>query len=154
MLAADPKNIKALRASGRVEIEAGNPQAALEPLNKALSLATLSGNQEEKGSILQAIGHCLPRPEPTGRSPGQLSAGAGNQEENWRSKWHRSEPGADGHACRTRLGQSDAALASYKAALEVDRKIGDKEGLLSNLINLGKFYHDHGKYDEALKTCE
>ena len=23
--------------------------------------------------------------------------------------------------------------------------------MLSNLINLGKFYHDHGKYDEALK---
>ena len=28
-------------ASGRVDIEAGNPQAALDPLNKALSLATV-----------------------------------------------------------------------------------------------------------------
>ncbi|MGB8770389.1 MAG: protein kinase, partial [Candidatus Korobacteraceae bacterium] len=56
VLAADPKNIKALRASGRVLILTGSPQAALDPLNKGLSLATLSGNQEEKGLLLQAIG--------------------------------------------------------------------------------------------------
>ncbi len=37
---ADSKNVDALLASGKVEIEAGNPQAGLEFLNSAYSLAT------------------------------------------------------------------------------------------------------------------
>ena len=49
------------------------------------------------------------------------------------------------------MGNFKAALASYQEAIEVDRKIGDKNGLTQNLMSLGSFYLDHGKYDEALK---
>ena len=150
VLASDPKNIRALRFSGRVEIEAGNPQAALEPLNKALSLATLSGNQEEKGSILQAIGIAYSDLN----QPAEALANFQQALEIRKKIGDQSGIALSLGQMATvqdKIGQSDAALASYKAALEVDRKIGDKEGLLSNLINLGKFYHDHGKYDEALK---
>ena len=56
MLAADPKNIDALYARGRVEIEDGKPQAALDFLNKGLSLAIKSDNKQEKGNILNALG--------------------------------------------------------------------------------------------------
>ena len=150
VLAADPKNVSALRATGRVEILAGNSQAALEPLNKALSLATLSGNEEEKGSILFFIGaayHDLDKPADALANFKQsleirqkIKDQGGIAQSLGQMAWVQDE-----------LGQSDAALASYKAALELDRKIGDKNGLLSNLINLGKFYYDHGKNDEALK---
>ncbi len=66
VLAADPKNASALRWSGRVEIESGNPQAALAPLNSGLSLATQSDNEQEKGLILHYMGiayNVLNRPE-------------------------------------------------------------------------------------------
>ena len=56
VLAADPKNVNALLASGRVDIRAGDPQAALDPLNKALSLAIQFDNQEQKGAICAAMG--------------------------------------------------------------------------------------------------
>ncbi len=41
---------------GRVDIEAGNPQAGLEFLNRAQSMAIEVGNDEQKAQILQAIG--------------------------------------------------------------------------------------------------
>jgi eukaryotic-like serine/threonine-protein kinase len=151
VLAADPKNIKALRASGRLQIITGNPQAALEPLNKGLSLATLSGNQDERGSILQAIGIAY-------SDLNQPAEALNNFQQalDIRKKIGDQAGVALSLGMMARvqegLGQSQAALTSYKAALEIDRKIGDKGGLLTNLINLGSFYHDHGKYDEALKT--
>ena len=150
VLAVDPKNINALRATGRVEIETGNSQAALEPLTKALNLATLSGKEEDKGSILFFIGaayHDLKKPADA------LANFKQSLEIRQKIKDQGGIAQSLGQMARVQdeLGQSDAALASFKAALEVDRKIGDKNGLLSNLINLGKFYYDHGKNDEALK---
>src|SRR5271166_2103418 len=56
VLAADSKNASVQRWSGRIEIESGNPQAALGPLNSALSVATLSSNEKEKGLILHYMG--------------------------------------------------------------------------------------------------
>ena len=41
---------------GRVEIKGGDPQAGLDPLNKALNLAIQLDNQEQKALILHAIG--------------------------------------------------------------------------------------------------
>ena len=151
VLAADPKNIKALRAIGRVQIITGSPQAALDPLNKALSLATLSGNQEQKGLVLQAMGIAYNELN----QPAEALSNFQQALEIRKKIGDQSGIALSlGQIARVqdKLGQSKDALASYKAALEVDRKIGDKEGLLSNLINLGSFYHDHGNYDEALKT--
>ncbi len=151
VLAADPKNIKALRAIGRVQIITGSPQASLDPLNKALSLATLSGNQEQKGLVLQAIGIAYDDLN----QPSEALSNFQQALEIRRKIGDQSGIALSlGQIARVqdKLGQSKDALASYKAALDVDRKIGDKEGLLSNLINLGSFYHDHGNYDDALKT--
>ena len=150
ILAVDPKNIKALRASGRVDIEAGNSQAALEPLTKALNLATLSGNEEDKGSILFFIGAAY-------HDLNKLPEALANFQQSLEIRKKIADQGGIaqslGQMARVQdeLGQSDAALTSFKAALEINKKIGNKAGLLSNLINLGKFYYDHGKNDEALK---
>ncbi len=136
VLAADPKNIKALRAIGRVQIITGSPQAALDPLNKALSLATLSGNQEQKGLVLQAMGIAY-------NELNQPAEALNNFQQALEIRKKIGDQSGIalslGQIARVqdKLGQSKDALASYKAALDVDRKIGDKEGLLSNLINLG-----------------
>jgi tetratricopeptide (TPR) repeat protein len=45
---ADSKNVDVLLASGRVEIEAGNPQTGLEFLTSAYSLTTQFGNEEAR----------------------------------------------------------------------------------------------------------
>ena len=52
----DPKSIRALWQSGVLEITSNNPQAALDPLNKALSLCIQTDNQESKALVLLAIG--------------------------------------------------------------------------------------------------
>ncbi len=53
---ADSKNVDALVASGKVEVEAGNSQAGLEFLNSAYSLATQFGNDEAKAAVEQQMG--------------------------------------------------------------------------------------------------
>ena len=78
VLAADPKNVNALLASGRVDIKAGDPQAALDPLNKALSLAIEFDNEEQKGNDPASHGHRLSGPQQARRRHAQLSAGTRN----------------------------------------------------------------------------
>ena len=56
LLASDPNYVAALLTSGQVDIMSGDSQTALDPLNKALSLAIQFDNQQQKGSILQALG--------------------------------------------------------------------------------------------------
>jgi Flp pilus assembly protein TadD len=47
VLKADPKNINALLASGRLAIKNGDSEAALDPLSRALTLAVQVDNQEQ-----------------------------------------------------------------------------------------------------------
>src|ERR1700741_250053 len=54
-LQSDPKYVDALLAVGRVEVEQGNAQAALDHLNQALSLTVQLGQQQGKASILQMM---------------------------------------------------------------------------------------------------
>jgi serine/threonine protein kinase/tetratricopeptide (TPR) repeat protein len=151
VLAADSKNASVQRWSGRIEIESGNPQAALGPLNSALSVATLSSNEKEKGLILHYMGIAY---RDLGRPNDALSYFQQALEVRKKLKDQSGIAASLGQIARvqTSLGQSDAALTNYKAALQVAREINDKSGLLNNLIDLGSFYHDHGKYDDALKT--
>jgi len=150
VLSSDPKYVAALLASGRVDIKANDPQAALDPLNKALSLAIQFDNQEEKGSILQALGiayQYLNKPDDALRNFQQaleIRRKVGDQRGIAMSLGQIAQ-------VQDTMGDSKAALASYQEAVEVDRKIGDKKGLTTNLTNLGSFYLDHAKYDEALK---
>jgi eukaryotic-like serine/threonine-protein kinase len=150
VLAEDPNYVSALLASGRVDIKSGDSQSALDPLNKALSLAIQFDNQEQKGSILQALGVAyqrLNKPEDALRNYNQaleIRRKIGDQRGIATSLLQIGEI-QDG------MGDSKAALASYQEAVEVDRKIGDQSGLTQNLMTLGAFYVDHGKYDEGLK---
>jgi serine/threonine protein kinase/tetratricopeptide (TPR) repeat protein len=149
VLAADPKNVSALLASGRVDVKANDDQAALDPLNKALSLAIEFDNQEQKGAILQAMGVAyqdLNKPDDAMRNYEQaleIRKNVGDQ---------RGIASTLGQMAQLQdaQGNFNGALASYNDAIKVDRQIGDKTGLARDLMNLGSLYHDHGKYDEAL----
>ena len=55
-LEADPRNITANLAQGRVLIKSGSPSDALAPLNQALSLAIQADNYEAEANTLQALG--------------------------------------------------------------------------------------------------
>jgi tetratricopeptide (TPR) repeat protein len=150
VLAADPNYVAALLASGRVDIKSGDSQAALDPLNKALSLAIQFDNQEEKGSALQALGIAYQR---LNRTEDAL--------QNYQQALGIRRKLGDQHGIANSLlqigqiqdakGDSKAALSSYQEAVQVDRNIGDKSGLTQNLMTLGAFYLDHGQYDDGLK---
>ena len=112
VLKADPKNVNALLASGRIAIKNGDTQAALDPLNRALSLAVQVDNQEQKALILLAMGiayRVLNKPEEAlrdyqqsleiNRQLGQKRGVAANLNEIAQ--------------VQSTLGKLDAALASY-----------------------------------------
>jgi serine/threonine protein kinase/tetratricopeptide (TPR) repeat protein len=150
VLAADPRYVDALYARGRIEIQDGKPDAALDFLNKGLSLAIKLDNKAEKGNILNALGIAyrdLGKPEDALSSFQQAL------------EIRRSIPDERGTeltlsnlaGLQDAMGNSKAALSNFQAAIEVAKKIGDKDGLALNYLNLGSFYHDHGKNDEALK---
>lgn len=150
VLVNDPKNVDVLLASGRVEIESGNPQAGLDFLTRALPLAIQLDNTEEKAAILQATGIAyakLNKPDDALRNF-QESLAIKKQIGDKRGAAASLEEIAD---IQDRAGNPTAALASYQEALAARREIGDKAGIGNTLIDTGSFYHDHGKPDEALK---
>jgi tetratricopeptide (TPR) repeat protein len=148
---ADKNNPDVLLASGRVEIEAGNPQAGLEYLGSAYNLATQTNNDALKASILQAEGiayKMLHQPKEALKNFQESLAIS-------RSLNLQRAMGASLNeiaGMQDRLGASAAALASYQESLEIRKRIGDMYGVAKVLLNLGSFYDDHAKYDEALKV--
>lgn len=150
VLASDPKNVDALLASGRVEINSGNPQAGLDFLTRGLSLAIQLNNQEEKASILQATGiayDSLNRPQDALRNFEESLAIKQQIGDKRGAAASLEEIGSIDDS----QGKPEDALASYKQALAIRRDIGDQAGIGNTLIDTGTFYHDHGKPQEALQ---
>jgi len=149
-LEQDPKYVDALLASGRVEIESGNPQNGLDYLNRGLSLAVQLDNQEEKAAILHAIGvayKLLNKPQEALKNY-QDSLAIKRQIGDKRGIAVSLNESAQ---VETTLGKPTAALADYQEALRIRREIGDKRGEGDTLMDLGTLYDDRGQTDEALK---
>lgn len=147
----DPNNVDALLASGRVEIKSGNAQGGLDFLTRALNLSIQLDNQEEKASILQAMGIAygmLNRPQDALRNY-QESLAIKRQIGDKRGAGASLEEIA---SIDETLGHPDEALTNYKQALALRREIGDKTGIGNTLIDMGSFYKNRGKGDEALKN--
>ena len=149
ILKTDPKNIKALWQIGSVEFQQGNPQAALEPLSKGLSLAVQVDNPEQKALILQALGISyreMDKPEEAIRNiqdSMEISRKLGMKRLLANSF---SELAQD----QITIGKPDAATTSYNQALEILRDIGVKKDYGDILINRGVLYQSRGDYDKAL----
>ncbi len=149
VLDSDPKNIDALVSSGNLEIYTGNPQAALEVLNRALSYAIQFDNQEAKAAVLHSMGVAyeeLDKPEDALQNLQQALAIRRKINDQIGISKSLNEIAQ----VQDQMGKSAEALASYNEALTLRRQIGDKKGIAKTLIQLGSFYHDHGKYNEAL----
>jgi tetratricopeptide (TPR) repeat protein/predicted Ser/Thr protein kinase len=150
LLAANQNDITTLHAIARVEILSGNPQASLDPLNRALSLAIQTDNQEQKGTILHALGiaySSLNKPDDALQNYTQAL--------EIRKRLGQKKGTADGLNMIAQsydgLGNSGLALKNYNDALQIYREIGDQQDTGDVLLDLGQFHNDRGKYDEALK---
>ncbi len=149
VLKSDPKNLNALLYRGWVEVQAGSPQAGLEPLNRALNLAIEVDNQEEKGQILQAIGVAyegLNKPDEALRNLQQameINKTIGN-------KGGVANSLVEIAGVEASLGKSNDALAKYTEALAIDKEIGAKKSAADAMVNMGVLLQDKGQYDKAL----
>jgi len=149
--AADSKNLDALLLSGTVENDAGNPQAGLEFLNSAYSLAAQFGNDEAKAAIEQQMGLAY-------TSLNQLDEALKNFQGalELRKKLGLEKGIASSLNMiawvQAKMGDSKQSLANFKASLAGFQKIGDKNNTAAVLLNLGAFYSNHAQYEDALKV--
>jgi tetratricopeptide (TPR) repeat protein len=151
ILNADPKNVKALWQMGVVEIRNNNPQAALDPLNRGLSLAVQIDNQEQKALLLQAMGvsyRLMNKPEEAMRNYQE------SMEINRRLGLKRNLAInlVEIALVQNSLGKPDEALASYGQALKLQNEIGIKKEVGDTLIDIGVVYQDRGQYDKAMQA--
>ena len=151
LLQSDPKNTKAFWQMGVVEMMNDNPQGALEPLNKGLSLAVETDNQELKALILQAMGISyreMNKPEEAMRNYQDAMA------INRRLGLKRNLAGnlVEMAIVKDGQGKAEAALDNYKEALQLQRDIGIKKEVGNTLINMGVLYESKGDYDKALQN--
>ena len=150
ILAANPNDITATIAQGRLAIKSGKAQASLDPLNRALSLSVQLDNPEQKAATLMQLGtayRMLNKPEEALRNYQEALA------------IRRQLGQKDGIASslngmatiQAALGKNKDALANFQEALQIRRDIGDKSGLGSTLIDMGNLLDDLGDHDQALR---
>jgi serine/threonine protein kinase/tetratricopeptide (TPR) repeat protein len=148
---ADSKNVDLLLASGRVEIKAGKPQAGLEFINSAYSLATQFGNEEVKASVQMQMGTAYLNLNKFDEALKNFNGALEIRKKLGLEKGVASSLNMVA-TVQNKLGSSSEALAKYKESLSAYQHIGDKHGTALLLMNLGSFYVDHAKYEDALKS--
>ena len=150
VLEADPKNPDVLLAMGRVEIKSGNPEASLDPLNRALNLSIQVDNQEQKALILQATGIAY-------RYMNKFDEALRNYQDSIdiNRKLGKKRGVAASLAEMAQLqalkGKPDASLASDQEALKLFQEIGSKKEAGDVMIDMGGVYLDRGESDKALQ---
>ncbi len=150
ILAANPKDITATLALGRLAIDSGKAQASFDPLNRALSLSVQLDNQEQKAATLQLMGtayRMLNKPEEALRN--YQEALAIRRQLGQKAGIASSLNGMA--RVQAGLGKNKDALANFQEALQIRRDIGDKHGLGDTLVDRGNLLDDTGDHDQALK---
>ena len=149
----DPNRLDALFTIGRIEIAQGNPDGALEHLNKALSLAIRLDNEEARGTVLYLMGLAF---EDLDRLDDAL------QYYQDSLALRRSAGDKGGSAVTLKqlasvqqiMGSSDDALDGYQEALTLQQEIGDESGTGRTLIDLGNLFADRGDVENALDVLK
>jgi len=150
VLANDPNNLAALLQAGWLEVDGGNPQAGLDPLNRALALAVQVDNQEQKAVILQALGIAYERMNKFDDAVESI------QKSMDINKSLNKQVGVANNLVElgnvmAATGKPDEALANYNKALNLRREIGAKKDAASTLLSIGGLMEDRGQYDKALQ---
>jgi serine/threonine protein kinase/tetratricopeptide (TPR) repeat protein len=151
ILSSDSKDVRAIWRMGVTEIVANNPQAALDPLTRGLTLSVEMDNQEQRALMLQAIGICyrlLNKPDAALRNY------ADAMEINRRLGLKRNLAGnlIETAQVDNMLGKPDDAMRSYSEALKLQREIGIQKESGDTLIDMGVLLADRGQYDKALQA--
>ena len=150
----DPKFVAGLLALGRVQIKRGNPQPALDPLDRALSLATQLENNEARANIQQAIGIAYMRLNRPNEALLRYEESLKIKQKLGNKRGMAASYVQIGEVQKT-LGHPDEAETSYKAALKLRREIGDKAGLIVTLMDLSSLLDEtFGRSREALPLLE
>jgi len=149
---ADPKHLEALRGIGQVEYERGNPQASLDYLNRALSLAVEVNNRQGKAAVLHDLGEAyrlLNRPQ--------------DALQNYQQSLEIMQQIGDKKGMATNLdyiavvysdlGKSAEAEKTYKQELDIRKDLGDQDGLGEALLNFGYFLMGI-RNEEALRNMK
>jgi len=150
ILASNPNDVTAMLTAGRLALKSGKPQASLDPLNKAHTLAVQVNNQEQTATSLHLIGVAYGRlNKPDEALSNYQDALTIRRRINDKRGMALSINGIA--KVQVSLGKNKEALANFQEALKIRRDIGDKFGLGDTLIDLGNFYDDRGDHDQALK---
>jgi tetratricopeptide (TPR) repeat protein len=150
VLAGDPNYVDALFALGRVSIRSGNPQEALDPFNRALSLTVQASNEDGRGRVLHGIGvayKLLGRPQDALRNYQDALEIRRSLDQKRGMAMSLGEIASVQQA----QGNFDEARGSLAEALELRREIGDRAGIGLSLLGLGDLHLDLGLYDDALQ---
>jgi tetratricopeptide (TPR) repeat protein len=153
ILQSDPKNIKALWQMGVIEIRRNNPQAALDPLNKGISLAIEVDNQEQRALLLQAAGvayRFMNKPDEAMRNYKE------SMEINRRLGLKRllAVNLVEMGLVQSSQGRPDEALSSFEQALKIQKEIGIKKEVGDTLIDMATVYQDRAQYDRGLQVLK
>jgi len=150
VLKSDPRNLSALLQTGWLEVQSGKGQAALEPLSRAVALASELDNQEQKAQSLQYLGIAYQTLDKFDEAKQSVQ-----QSLEINKKLGRKAGIAGNYITlgdvEGSLGKSDAALANYNQALAIQREIGAKKDAANLLVSIGLVYEDRGQYDKALE---
>jgi serine/threonine protein kinase/tetratricopeptide (TPR) repeat protein len=150
----DPKFVEGLLALGRVEIKQGNPQSALEPLDKALGLATQLENEEARANIQQAIGIAYMRLNRPNEALTRYTESLAIKQRVGNKRGMAASYVQIGEVQKT-LGNPGEAEKSYRAALKLRREIGDMAGLSVTLMDLSSLLDEtFGRSNEALPLLQ
>src|SRR5207249_9735800 len=150
ILLSNPNDVAAMLTAGRLALKSGKPQASLDPLNKAHTLAVQVDNQEQIATSLHLIGAAYGRVnKPDEALSSYQDALTIRRRINDKRGMALSINGIA--KVQVSLGKNKEALANFLEALKIRRDIGDKFGLGDTLIDLGNFYDDRGDHDQALK---
>ncbi len=153
MLKDDPKDVRALWQMGVIEITSNNPQGALEPLNKALSLTIQTSNVEMKALVELCIGisyRLLGKPDDAMRNYQDSVA----VNEKIGQKRGVAAALAEMAIVQSDSGDRNAALASDKHALQLLREIGMDKEVGDTLMDMGYLLSDMGQTDQALQVYQ
>jgi serine/threonine protein kinase/tetratricopeptide (TPR) repeat protein len=149
VLKNDPKNLAALIQTGWLEVLNGKPQAGLDPLNSALTLAVELENEEQHAQVLQFLGIAY-----DGMNKYDEALRNVNQSLEINKKLGDKSAEANNYSeigdIQANLGKPDLAYAAYNQALTLRREIGAKKDIANSLISIGGLMEDRGDYDKAL----
>ena len=150
----DSKFVLGLLAMGRVEIRRGNPQASLDYLDRAGSLATQLQNEAARASILQASGIAYMRLNRPDEALKRYQESLAIKQKLGDKRGMAASYVQMGEVQKT-LGNPAQAEKSYREALRLRREIGDRGGMSLTLIELSWLLHDSfGRSKEAVPLLQ